>query len=296
MSNTKVTEVPQELKHVFNMVHFRGERVEIFNEYEEGLEKAKTAHKFPDNGSFWKNSRTDIVHQVITVAPDSRNAASFLVVHQTIDGVVGTTPLRQWERDVSIYAYGRTEHRVAPAFIPCSAPNEWKWWYRFVEKYVEQYRAFRNRPMSLDEIKAELATDKTGPLHVVNAMKTQHGLANILFMYHRPRVPVIINLSPEVTAYDAKVCTLEATWLPQDITNQMPRDLLRINSEFMRLVTNGHLLVLKPKQAKRILATTEAQEEQTRLTDLDAFVKNVGKARTLEDSNVEIFNSDGEED
>lgn len=87
------------------------------------------------------------------------------------------------------------------------------------------------------------------------------------------------------------------TWLPQELTLQIPRAQLIDSSEFRQTINKGLITLIDAASAKAILAQEGAEEEQRRLDDLRRHIRQAGAAKTISASGSEItMISGGEEE
>jgi hypothetical protein len=94
---------------------------------------------------------------------------------------------------------------------------------------------------------------------------------------------------PGVNGGDPQPLKVLETWLPQDAAARFGRERLLQSSEFRTAVQNGVVTIITPDQAKSILAKAGAREEQARIDDLERHVRRAGAARTISQSNVDMF-------
>lgn len=64
------------------------------------------------------------------------------------------------------------------------------------------------------------------------------------------------------------IVRVHKTWIPQDLTEQVPRKQLIDSANFRRTVNNGLVTLLHPDYAEGVLQTDDAKEESTRLRNL----------------------------
>lgn len=94
---------------------------------------------------------------------------------------------------------------------------------------------------------------------------------------------------PSLNGRDADPLKIKETWLPQDVAARFGRERLLQSSEFRTAVDNGVVTIITPEAAKQILSQGGAREEQARLDGLERHVRQAGAAKTISQSNVEMF-------
>lgn len=78
------------------------------------------------------------------------------------------------------------------------------------------------------------------------------------------------------------------TWLPQELTLQIPRNQLLESSEFRQAINKQLLTLIDEASAQEILSQEGAEEEQSRLRELRRHIRAAGAAKTLTTSSTEI--------
>lgn len=86
------------------------------------------------------------------------------------------------------------------------------------------------------------------------------------------------------------------TWLPMELTRDIPRKRLLASSEFRSAVTKGLIGLISEEDAQRLLRQSGAKEEQKRLDAQTLNIRAAGAARTIADSGAEIARADGVKD
>lgn len=86
------------------------------------------------------------------------------------------------------------------------------------------------------------------------------------------------------------------TWLPQELTKDIPRQRLLNSSEFRKAVNSKLIGLIDTETAERMLRQSGAREEQERLDAQAKHVRKAGAARTIADSNATIARADGVKD
>lgn len=78
------------------------------------------------------------------------------------------------------------------------------------------------------------------------------------------------------------------TWLPIEVTKQIPREQLLASSEFRQSINKNLLALIAPESALKILEQEGAKEELTRLDELRRHIRQAGAAKTLTTSKAEV--------
>lgn len=86
------------------------------------------------------------------------------------------------------------------------------------------------------------------------------------------------------------------TWLPQEVTAQIPRMQILASTQFRGAMNSKLIAVISKKDADRLLAQDGADSEQARLLETRRHVRAAGAARTIADSGAEIHRADGVKD
>jgi hypothetical protein len=89
---------------------------------------------------------------------------------------------------------------------------------------------------------------------------------------------------------------IQQTWLPQELTKNIPRRRLLSSTEFRRAVNGGLIGLISEEQAMKMLGQSGAREEQQRLEAVTAHIKKAGSARTIADSKADVSRADGSKD
>lgn len=89
---------------------------------------------------------------------------------------------------------------------------------------------------------------------------------------------------------------VQQTWLPQELTKNIPRRRLLASTEFRRAVNGGLIGLISEEQAMKMLGQSGAREEQQRLEAVTAHIKKAGSARTIADSKADVSRADGSKD
>lgn len=86
---------------------------------------------------------------------------------------------------------------------------------------------------------------------------------------------------------------LPQTWLPINLTDQIPRAQLLAASEFRNAVLNKLIVLVTEEFAAEVLAQDGAEEEQARLDQQRRAIREATGARTIQQSGAEITALDG---
>lgn len=274
---------PDELASVFNDGAPTNKYYRIF----QSTNLASPNNPTPDTmapaiGTFWKAALDNNVYRVIAIA---QGEDEYEVVLQETDGEVFTIPVHDFNGMVRIISPAEdVANQVVPRFEAVTeVPNEWKWWYPAIQTIKGWWtRVFPGpRNWTPAQVFQNLQGDKTTPLYAINASHTNHGQADLVFTYMGEGQ----NAREEVGVF-------RASWYPVDISKQFPRDALLRSTSFLKLLNKKMVIIVSPSEAKRIMATDEAIKEKKRMDALLEHVREVGAPRKLEQSNVQITNSD----
>ncbi len=118
---------------------------------------------------------------------------------------------------------------------------------------------------TMDVVKTlrKLSDPTTTSLYVLNVFSTPNGLAELTIEYVDNNTP---NRSPVV----AKV---NATWLPQDLLESIPREVLLKSQTFRRYMDSGMITPITKGSAKLIMETPEYRVEVDRMAQLQPDAK-----------------------
>jgi hypothetical protein len=98
-----------------------------------------------------------------------------------------------------------------------------------------------------------------------------------------------INLSvPKLNGSSSDSLFIPLTWLPVDLTDQIPRDQLLSASEFRKAVQRRIISIISSEDAASLLSRDGAEEERHRLDELANHIRRAGAARTIADSGAEV--------
>jgi hypothetical protein len=139
------------------------------------------------------------------------------------------------------------------------------------------------RKLTLHEIEMQ---DPRAPIWALNnANRSEVGLIG----------DILIGI-PKLNGSKVDHLRIEHTWLPVELTGQIPRSQLLESSEFRQAITDRLIVVVDEETAKRINSKEGASAERKKLATLRAHVKTGGAARTISDANVEISSGDKDHD
>lgn len=93
----------------------------------------------------------------------------------------------------------------------------------------------------------------------------------------------------------AKVVTIPSTWIPINITNQVPRKSLTESPYFMEALTKGLVKAISEAEANKILGREGAQDEVERLAERARSIKEAITDKAL-NKNVTVVNSNIDEE
>jgi len=88
----------------------------------------------------------------------------------------------------------------------------------------------------------------------------------------------IIFSAPKLSGNSADVVRIVKTWIPQDLSEQVPRAQLMASSEFRKTVRNGLCQLIHPVYAERVLETEDAIAEQTKINNLRNAARAMARA------------------
>lgn len=84
---------------------------------------------------------------------------------------------------------------------------------------------------------------------------------------------------------------LPQTWLPINLTDQIPRAQLLASSEFRNAVNNKLITLISPEFADQIGAQDGVQEERERLVEMRRAVREATAARSISQSGAEVIST-----
>ena len=93
----------------------------------------------------------------------------------------------------------------------------------------------------------------------------------------------------------ARVVTIASTWVPINITNQVPRKALSESPYFMEALTKGLIKAISEVDAAKILGRDGAVEEVERLAERARSIKEAVSVKTL-NKNVTVVNSNQDQE
>ncbi len=98
---------------------------------------------------------------------------------------------------------------------------------------------------------------------------------------------------PKINGTKVDDLYLPQTWLPINLTDQIPRAQLLAASEFRNSVTNKLIVLITNQYAEAIMAQDGATEERARLDQMRRAVRDALGARSIQQSGAEISTPDG---
>lgn len=93
----------------------------------------------------------------------------------------------------------------------------------------------------------------------------------------------------------ARVVTVPSTWIPVNLTNQVPRKALTESPYFMEALTKGLIQAISETDSAKILAREGAKEEVERLAERARSIKEAITVKAL-NKNVTVVNSNLDEE
>ena len=84
---------------------------------------------------------------------------------------------------------------------------------------------------------------------------------------------------------------LPQTWLPTNLTDQIPRNQLLASSEFRNAVNNRVITLISEDFAADILAQDGVEEERDRLMDMKRAVREATAARSIQQSGADVIST-----
>jgi len=87
---------------------------------------------------------------------------------------------------------------------------------------------------------------------------------------------------------------LPLTWLPQELTREIPRQRLLASTEFRRAISKNLIGLISEEDAERLLRQSGAKDESLRLQAEIAHIRKAGAPRTIADSGAEISIAPGQ--
>ncbi|MGE8452004.1 MAG: hypothetical protein ACN6OP_15555 [Pseudomonadales bacterium] len=139
------------------------------------------------------------------------------------------------------------------------------------------------RKLTLHEVELQ---DPRAPIWALNnATRSEVGLQG----------DILIGI-PKLNGSKVDHLRIEHTWLPVELTGQIPRSQLLESSEFRQAITDRLIVIIDEDTAKRLQSKEGATSERKKLAMLRAHVKSGGAARTISDANVEISSGDRDHD
>lgn len=97
---------------------------------------------------------------------------------------------------------------------------------------------------------------------------------------------------PRLNGSGVDVISLDRTWLPTDLTAQVPRAQLLQSSEFRASVTKGYIVLLTHDSATKILQSTGADDEARRLEASREYIRTATGVQNLSEDMQVTGNED----
>jgi hypothetical protein len=113
------------------------------------------------------------------------------------------------------------------------------------------------KKMTTEKTLRKLTDPATTSLYVLNVYPTPHGLADLLIEY----------LDENATTRTPKIAKVEATWLPQDLLESVPKAALLKSQTFRRMLDNNMIAPITKGSARLIMDTPEYQVEVERMNE-----------------------------
>jgi hypothetical protein len=96
---------------------------------------------------------------------------------------------------------------------------------------------------------------------------------------------------PKINGSKIDPLFLPQTWLPQCLTDQIPRRQLLQATEFRQAVHKNLIVLITQAYADTLLAGEGAQEEKERLIEQKRHIREATAARSITQSNADIINT-----
>jgi hypothetical protein len=96
---------------------------------------------------------------------------------------------------------------------------------------------------------------------------------------------------PKLNGTKVDALYLAQTWLPQCLTDQIPRGQLLESSEFRNAVVSGLIILVTPEYAEDLNSQEGAAEERQSLNARERQIREALGARTITSSGAEIVNT-----
>ena len=96
---------------------------------------------------------------------------------------------------------------------------------------------------------------------------------------------------PKVNGNKTDDLYLPQTWLPINLTDQIPRGQLLVSSEFRNAVTTGLVVLISAEFAAELEQGEGVTEERQRLNDLKRHVREATAHRSITDSGAEVVST-----
>ena len=96
---------------------------------------------------------------------------------------------------------------------------------------------------------------------------------------------------PKINGSKIDPLYIPQTFLPQNLTDQIPRAQLLASSEFRNAVNNRLLSLITPEFAAAMMEEDGVEEERQRLNDMKRHVKEATAARSITQSGADVINT-----
>lgn len=132
------------------------------------------------------------------------------------------------------------------------------------------------KTMTIDQLRQQSANEPIWALNGTNELLGQMGELHLSV--------------PKANGARTDPLVLFATWLPTNLTNQIPRQQLLDSAEFLNAVNNGSIKLITTAFAAQLAAQDGAAEEQERVGAMRSVAKRSLASRAQTKDNVEIVN------
>lgn len=131
------------------------------------------------------------------------------------------------------------------------------------------------KTLTIDQLRQQTANEPIWALNGTNELLGQMGELHLSV--------------PKANGARTDPLVLFATWLPTNLTNQIPRQQLLDSAEFLNAVNNGSIKLITAAFAAQLAAQDGADEEQERVNTMRNVAKRSLAGKALKD-NVEVVN------
>lgn len=140
------------------------------------------------------------------------------------------------------------------------------------------------KTLTIDQLRAQGANEPIWALNGTNELLGQMGELHLSV--------------PKQNGARTDPLVLFATWLPGNLTNQIPRQQLLDSAEFLNAVNNGSIVPITPRFAQHLLEEDGAVEEQERVTRMRNVAKTAlaGRIQSKDNVSVEMLPTSGAPD